>query len=312
MSSLRLLLAFAESARRASFAAAARELGLSPSAVAKSVARLEADLNLRLFQRTTRRVALTQEGADLYERCKRVLDELGELEQLAASAAREPAGVLRIDAPVTYGKQVLIPLLAGLARRHPELRLDLQLSDRYADVIGGGLDAVVRIGSLDDSRLVARVFDWQRLRVYAAPAYLRKHGPPRTPADLARHDCLVFRMPSTGRVRPWQFVVRGKPVALVPPDRYAFNDGEAIVAAAVAGLGIAQVPDYMATAAAAADRLEEVLAPFQPKPLPIALVYPTRRHLPLRLRVLIDALLALGRAQDKVPSVAGRRKRTRT
>jgi DNA-binding transcriptional LysR family regulator len=297
VSSVRLLLAFAESARRASFAAAARELGLSPSAVAKSVARLEADLNLRLFHRTTRRVALTQEGEELYERCRRVLDELGELEQLAASAATEPAGVLRIDVPVTYGKQVLIPVLAALAQRHPALRLDVQLSDRYADVIGAGLDAVVRIGALDDSRLVARVFDRQHLGVYGAPGYLRQRGRPQVPADLAQHDCVVFRMPSTGRVRPWQFAVRGKPVALMPPDRYGMNDGEGIVAAAIAGLGLAQVPDYMAAPAVAAGQLEEVMVRHRPKPLPIALVYPTRRHLPLRLRVLIDALVALGRAK---------------
>jgi LysR family transcriptional regulator, regulator for bpeEF and oprC len=299
VSSLRLLLTFAEAARRASFAAAARELGLSPSAVAKGVARLEEDLDLRLFQRTTRRIALTQEGEELYERCKRVLDELGELEQMAASATAVPAGVLRIDVPVTYGKQVLVPVLTDLARRHPGLRLDVQLSDRYADVIGVGLDAVVRIGGLDDSGLVARVFDWQHLGVYGAPGYLRTHGRPRVPADLAKHDCLAFRMPSTGRLRPWQFATRGQPVTLTPADRYCMNDGEGIVAAAIAGLGLAQVPDYMAAPAVAVGRLEELMVRHKPKPLPIALVYPTRRHLPLRLRVLIDALVALDRAKKR-------------
>jgi DNA-binding transcriptional LysR family regulator len=248
---------------------------------------------VRLFHRTTRRVGLTQEGEALYERCRRVLDELSDLEATAASATRGPSGTLRIDAPATYGKQVLVPLVAGLARRHPELRFDLRLSDQYADVIGSGLDAVVRVGTIDDSRLIARAFDVQQVGTYAAPDYLSRRGRPRTPSALDQHDCGVFRMPTTGRERPWQFLANGEAVTMHPRTRFVINDGEGLVGAALAGLGLVQVPDYMARAAVASGQLVEVLARFRSTPIPISVVYPSNRLVPPRLRVFIDALTTL-------------------
>jgi DNA-binding transcriptional LysR family regulator len=289
-SSVRLLQAFAEAARQKSFARAARELGLSPSAVAKSVLRLEQQLRLRLFQRTTRRVSLTQEGEEFYVRCKRVLEELGELSLAAAQAVREPAGVLRIDAPVTYGKTVIVPLAARLAERHPGLRLDVRLSDQFTDVVASGVDAVVRVGEIADTRLVARRVDQQQLAVYGAPAYLKRRGRPRAPSDLAKHDCIVFQLPSSGRYRSWEFLVRRKPLALRPHPLHVINDGEGLVGAASAGLGLVQVPDLIADAAVRSGALEEVLAGYRPKPMPISVVFPTHRHMPPRLRAFIDAL----------------------
>jgi DNA-binding transcriptional LysR family regulator len=288
--SVRLLQAFAEAARQRSFARAARELGLSPSAVAKSVLRLEQQMRLRLFQRTTRRVTLTQEGEAFYTRCRRVLDELDELSLAAAEAARAPAGVLRIDTPITYGKKVILPVAARLAARYPELRLDVRLSDQFADVIGSGVDAVVRVGEIADARLVARRIDEQQLAVFGSPAYLKRRGRPRTPADLQGHDCVVFQMPTSGRPRQWDFLAKGKPLAVHPQPRHVVNDGEGIVSALRAGLGLGQVPDYMAQEALKAGALEEVLAGYRPKPVPISVVFPTSRHVPPRLRVFIDAL----------------------
>ena len=224
-SSVRLLQAFAEAARQRSFARAARELGLSPSAVAKSVLRLEQQLRLRLFQRTTRRVTLTQEGEEYYARCRRVLDELAELSLVAAEAVRAPAGTLRIDAPVTYGKKVIVPLAARLVARHPQLRLDLRLSDQFTDVIGSGVDAVVRVGAIADRRLVARRIGEQQLAVYGAPQYLKRRGTPRKPKDLRGHDCVVFQMPTSGRYRPWEFLVNRRPLVLHPAPRHVVNDG---------------------------------------------------------------------------------------
>ena len=163
MSSLRLLLVFSEAARRGSFAAAARELGLSSSAVVKGVARLELALRMRLFHRTTRRIRLTQEGEALFERCRRILAEVEELERAAANVSQLATGVLRIDAPVTYGRQVVLPVLARLAADNPGLEIDLRLSDVYADVISSGLDAVVRAGEVADSQLIAHAFDSQHV-----------------------------------------------------------------------------------------------------------------------------------------------------
>ena len=290
--SVRLLQAFAEAARQRSFAKAARELGLSPSAVAKSVLRLEQQLRLRLFQRTTRRVALTQEGEAFYVRCRRVLDELAELSLQAAEAAREPAGTLRIDAPVTYGRKAIVPLVARLVAQHPELRIDLRLSDQFTDIIGSGIDAVVRVGKIADTRLVARRIDQQQLAVYAAPAYLERRGRPGRPQDLHSHDCVVFQMPSSGRYRPWEFIVNRKPLALQPAPRHVVNEGEGLVAAACAGLGVIQVPDLIADEAVRAGALHELLPAYRPRPMPISVVFASSRHVPPRLRAFIDALAA--------------------
>ena len=298
MSSVRLLLAFAESAKHGNFAKAARELGLSPSAVAKSVQRLEEELGLRLFHRTTRRVGLTPEGEALFERCRKILDDLAELELAAAHASRAPTGTLRIDAPLTYGRLVVVPAIARIAIAHSELRVDVRLSDRFADVIGGGLDAVIRIGEIADSRLVARMFDVQRIGVFGAPAYFARSGRPRSPDQLAGHECAVFRMPTSGRPRPWQFEVKGKPIELHPEPKYMADDGEGLLRMAAAGLALVQAPDYMARAAMASGELEEVLAPFAPEPLPISIVFPSNRHVPLRLRLLVDALVALDLAKQ--------------
>jgi len=289
-SSVRLLQAFAEAARQRSFARAARELGLSPSAVAKSVLRLEQQLRLRLFQRTTRRVTLTQEGEEYYARCRRVLDELAELSLVAAEAVRAPAGTLRIDAPVTYGKKVIVPLAARLVARHPQLRLDLRLSDQFTDVIGSGVDAVVRVGAIADRRLVARRIGEQQLAVYGAPQYLKRRGTPRKPKDLRGHDCVVFQMPTSGRYRPWEFRVKRRPLVLHPAPRHVVNDGEGLVSAASAGLGLVQLPDLIAEAAVKEGALEEVLAAYRPAPMPISVVFATGRHMPPRLRAFIDAL----------------------
>lgn len=290
--SIRLLEAFAETAKQRSFAKAARALGLSASAVTKSVQRLEAQLRVRLFQRTTRNVVLTQEGEAYYARCRRVLDELGELSRVAERAGAAPAGVLRVDVPVTYGRKVVIPALAALAHRHPELQLSVRFSDQFADIVGSGVDAVVRVGEVADARLVSRRIDAQQLVVCASPEYLGRNGRPQRPAELEAHDCVVFQMPTSGRHRQWDFLMRGKPLVLHPRPKHAMNDGEGLVAAAVAGLGLIQVPDKLADEALAAGLLEEVLAGYRPKPMPISIVFPSGRHMPARLRAFIDALAA--------------------
>jgi DNA-binding transcriptional LysR family regulator len=288
--SIRLLEAFAETAKARSFAKAARALGLSASAVTKSVQRLEAQLRVRLFQRTTRKVVLTQEGEAYYARCRRVLDELGALALVAEPAGAAPAGVLRVDVPMTYGKKVVIPVLADLVRRHPELRLSVRFSDQYADIIGSGVDAVVRVGEVADARLVSRRIDSQQLVVCASPGYLERKGRPQRPAEIEAHDCVVFQMPTSGRHRQWDFLMRGKPIVLHPRAKHVVNDGEGLVAAAAAGLGIIQVPDKLAGEALGAGALEEVLGGYRPKPMPISIVFPTSRHMPARLRAFIDAL----------------------
>lgn len=290
MHGLQQLLAFSETAKRGGFAPAARELGSAPSTLAKAVGRLEASLGLRLFHRTTRQLSLTSDGERLFQRCQRVLAELDELQAEALGTRGEPAGTLRIDLPIVFGRRFVLPLLARLVERHPNLGLDVRLSDARADLVKDGIDVAIRIGELQDSTLVARRFASQQLVLVGAPAYLERHGAPRAIEQLPAHRHIVFRLPSSGRDRPQEFRVGGRTVALQPARTLRFNDGEAIVQAAVLGLGLAQVPDNMVDAELAAGRLVEVLAPLRPPAMPIHAVMPAQRLVPARVRVLLDML----------------------
>lgn len=302
MHGLQALLAFSETAKRGGFAAAARELGSTPSTVAKAVGRLEASLGLRLFHRTTRQVSLTVDGERLFRRCQRVLAELEELQSEAAGARAAASGTLRIDMPIVYGRKVILPLLARLKSEHPALELDVRLSDAYADLVKDGIDVAIRAGELDDSTLVARRFASQQLILVAAPSYLREHGTPRTLDALAGHRHILFRLPGRGRDRPQQFSADGRIVVLRPAEGSRFNDGEAMVQAAALGLGLTQVPDYMAAEEIAAGRLVEVLPRHRPRPMPIHAVMPGNRMVPRRVRVLLDAL---GRLSGAPPRARG-------
>lgn len=299
MQGLQQLVCFAEAAKRGSFAAAARELGASASTVAKAVARLEAGLQLRLFHRTTRRVALTADGERLFARCQRVLAELDQLQADAAGTRAAPSGVLRIDMPIVLGRKLVLPKLALLLARHPGLAVDARLSDQYADLVKDGLDVAIRVGELQDSTLVARRFATQHMLLCAAPGYLARRGTPTTPAALAGHDAIVFRQPTSGRDRPWAFRVRGKPFTLQPAPRLRLNDGEAMAEAAQLGLGITQLPHYMVDDAIAAGRLVALLPAAQPPGLPVHAVMPAQRHVPARVRALLQTLIPGAHGRDE-------------
>jgi DNA-binding transcriptional LysR family regulator len=290
MTSLDLMVSFASAARHAGFASAARELGLSPSAVAKNIARFEAQLGMRLFHRTTRRVTLTQDGEGIYERCQRILEDVQSLEAQASDARSGIRGTLRLDMPVSYGRRVVLPVLMALRARHPALQIDARFSDHRVDLVKDGLDAAVRIGPLADSGLVGRQFDQQVLGTYASRAYLERHGEPTSPQQLERHTCLLFRMPTSGRDRPWQFRSGKRALSLTPRSELRLGDGEALVDAAVASLGLLQAPTYLAEHEVTRGRLLEILKAYRPQPLPISLVYPGHRHIPLRVRALAEAL----------------------
>lgn len=293
MSGLQQFLAFAQTARCGSFAAAARDLGQAPSTLAKSVARLEAQLGVKLFHRTTRQVSLTPDGERLYRRCERVLAEVEDLQAEAAGTRAAPSGVIRIDAPLAYGRRILMPPMARLLQRHPQLQLDLRLQDAYADLVRDGLDLAIRIGALPDSRLVAKRFDWQQLVVLASPSYLAARGTPQRIEDLAAHATIVFRMPSSGRVRPWQLREGRRVMEMHPAQRVQVNDGDGMVAAAREGLGLTQIPDYMAADELAAGLLVEVMADRRPPPMPISAVLPSSRLVPPRVRLVLDMLQGL-------------------
>ncbi len=292
-SGLQQFMAFAQTARRQSFAAAARDLGSSPSTVAKAVARLEERLGVKLFHRTTRKVSLTPDGERLFQRCERVLAEVEDLEADAAGVRAGATGTLRIDIPLMYGRQFVMPLLARLALANPGLQLDIRMQDSFSDIVREGLDMAVRVGKLKDSTLVARRIDSQQLIFVASPAYLKQHGTPNTPEQLATHLGVVFRQPSSGRIRPWQVRVGRRTVDIQARSQAQVNDGEGLVSGVVAGLGIGQVPDYMAKEALRQGLLVELMKAFRPPPMDISAVVPSARLMPSRVKLALKALESL-------------------
>lgn len=295
MPGLQQYIAFAETAKHGGFAAAARELGMAPSTLAKAVSRLEETLGVRLFHRTTRLVTLTPDGERLFERCQRVLAEIEDLQAEASGTRAAVSGTLRVDLPVFYGRRFVMPLLAGLQHRHPGLRLDIRLTDVVVDLVRDGIDLAVRIGALRDSTLVARRVDRQGLVLCASPAYLAARGVPRRLDDLAApaHAAIVFRLPTSGRDRPWQFRQQGRPAELTPPAAVRVSETEGLLEALRLGMGLCQVPDHLVADDLVRGTLQEVLPGLRPEPLPIHIVHPGGRLLPARVKVAIAALEAL-------------------
>lgn len=290
MSGFSQFLAFASAARHGSFAHAGRELGVTASTIAKRIIRLEGQLGVKLFHRTTRQVTLTSDGEVLYARCEKILSDIDELETLATGTLGQPRGELRINVPITYGKRVVMPALANLLATYPDLTADVRLSDQLCDLIRDGMDAAIRIMPLSDSRLASKQIGWQHLVVCASPAYLEEHGHPSHPGRLDDHVFVMFRNPTSGRGRPLQFSMKGRVTELHPKCRLLVDDGEGMVQASLLGTGLIQVPDYMATDELARGALVEVLAAYKPPPLPISVIWPGNRLMPARVRALIDIL----------------------
>ncbi len=286
MDSLNGIHAFVHAAQRGSYVAAAEHLGLSASAVGKSVARLEDRLGVRLLNRSTRRISLTEEGALYLERCLRIVNELDEAEAEVTRGREAPRGRLRVSVPA-IGYRLLLPLLPEFTRRYPEVELELDFNDRIVDVIGEGLDAVIRSGDFADSRLRARPLRPYRFVVAGAPAYLAARGTPRAPGDLDGHARLAYRYPGTGQVQPWQF--RDGPVAPAPA-ALSFNSVEALIGAAQAGLGLAYLPDFALRAALDEGRLATVLDDCLDAGGRFSVLWPDSRHPLPKLRAFVDFL----------------------
>jgi DNA-binding transcriptional LysR family regulator len=278
------------------FSRAAARLGLAKSIVSRRVARLEASLGgARLLARTTRGVSPTESGAAFHARCVRVLAELDEAREEVAGREAELVGTLRLAAPLSFGIAHLAPALARFAAEHPRLALDVAYSDRMVDLVAERLDAAVRIGALVDSSLVARRLAPVRLVAVASPAYLDRRGVPETPADLARHDCLVYSAGAEGSGGGvWRFRTGGRGVAttLRPHGRFRADNGEALVAAALEGLGIAVLPTFLAGGALRSGALVPLLRAFPMPEQGLHVVRPPGGPPPARLRALTDFLLA--------------------
>jgi DNA-binding transcriptional LysR family regulator len=283
MDSLPAIVSFVRAADLQGFAAAGRALGISASAVGKNVARLEQQLGVRLFHRTTRQVRLTQEGEQFHARCRRILDELADAQAMVQSAVATPRGRLRVSLPV-IGYRFLLPMLPGFRARYPEIDLELDFNDRLVDVVEEGFDIVVRSGALEDSPLVARRLGPFRFLLVAAPAYLAAHGTPQRPADLAQHVCLRYQFASGGRIEDWK--LQGLPERL--PTALVCNNMEAMLGAAIAAMGIAWMPDFLARDALARGELVQVLADAPREAGQFSALWPSSRQLSPKVRAFVD------------------------
>ena len=274
-----------------SFAAAARRFGLSAAMAGKYVSAIEAELNARLLQRTTRRLSLTDVGQVYYERCKRILEAYGEANREASDAHGTARGVLRIAAPVTFGAMHLGEVLAKYLEECPHVNIEVSLSDRYVDLLEAGVDLAVRIGRLPDSGLVARRLAPCRMVICASPDYLKSHGTPRNPDDLRKAPRLTFS--EAVSVGDWTLVDAKLRVHVIDgPCRMAANNTQMLLAAALAGAGIVYGPTFVFGEQIARGTLVELLPEYHASELTIQAVYPSARHLPLKVRHFLDYLVA--------------------
>jgi DNA-binding transcriptional LysR family regulator len=264
---------FVSVATRGSFAEASRSLRLSPSAVTRAVAWLEDELGLSLLTRTTRSLRLTERGATFLESCRQILDDLDDAERRVRGEDAEPRGEMTVAAPVVFGRLHVMPIVDGLLRAHPALKVRLLLSDRNVHLVEEGVDVAVRIGSLADSSLVATTLGAVSRVLVASPAYLAQRGAPASPLDLSAHDLIAFD--GLGSVDEWSFATLDRPLRIEP--RLSINSLDAALAGAEAGLGITRALSYQVEAAVREGRLALVLQAFATTPLPVSAVYPARR-----------------------------------
>ncbi|MCJ8169720.1 LysR substrate-binding domain-containing protein [Atopomonas sediminilitoris] len=266
------------------FSAAAERLGLSTSQVSRQVARLEDRLQSRLFYRSTRRVALTEVGQTFLQHCRRLQDAREEALRAVSDLSDEPKGLLRMTCAVAYGERFIVPLVTEFMTRHPQLKVEIELSNRTLDIVHEGLDLAVRLGRLQDSQLVATRLAPRQLYLCAAPAYLQRHGQPHSLAELSQHNCLI------GSSDLWSFQLEGRSTSLRVQGNWRCNSGQAVLDAALRGLGLCQLPDYYVSEHLRSGALVALLTPWQPPSTAVWALYPQQRHLSPKVRQLVDFL----------------------
>lgn len=269
-----------------SFAGAADRLNMSTSAVSRQVAQLEAMLNVRLLNRTTRRISLTESGHAYYERSLQLLAELAETEEMVGSNNTKPRGTLRLTAPISFGASHLAPALGEFAQIHPLMKFDVVLADRVVDLIEEGLDMAIRIGALGSQNLVARRIGNARSMICASPEYLTRRGTPLAPEDLVDHDCLTYAYAAESNL--WSFERTGEATRQIRVSGPVHaNNGTVLAELAAAGMGITRGPDFMLAPLVTHGRLLSLLDDWQGAPLPISAVYPSRKHLSAKVRSFV-------------------------
>ncbi|WP_230969953.1 LysR family transcriptional regulator [Nitrogeniibacter aestuarii] len=288
---------FCAAAEHNSFTRAAQVLGVTPATISRSVARLEARMNLRLFVRTTRQIRLTDAGRRYYEQCHLALAQLAEAERTITGAQVEPAGLLRISMPSTYGKYRLLPRLPAFRARYPAVRIEANVTNRNIDLVSEGYDLAIRVRPPTDANLIVRPLERVPVVVVATPDYLERAGIPNHPEQLAGCECIQFLQPKNGRPMPWRFNIDGQECAMETHGSYTCSDEIlACVELARAGAGLTQCMRFLVEDDLASGRLVSVLDAFAVSIDSISLLYPHRRYMPLRTQVFIDFMLEMSAA----------------
>jgi len=281
--------AFARVVEAGSFARAAERMGVSVSAVSRQVAELEAHLDVRLLNRTTRRLSLTESGQAFFDRSVQLLADLEEAEIAVTSASIVPRGTLRLTCSATFGSRHLAPAIAAFAARHPQMRFDVELSERFVDLVDEGFDLAVRIGAPGGQNIVARRVGAARVLCCASPSYLERYGEPRQPEELATHQCLSYEYLPTRNVWTFRDPKGGERSVRITGPVHS-NNGRFLVGLAAQGIGISREPDFISAPELRAGRLKPILQQFESPPLPVYVVYPSRRHLSAKVRAFADFL----------------------
>ena len=275
-----------------SFTQAASQLGTSQSRISRTIAQLEEELGTRLLHRNTRNVSLTPDGCELVDRSGPLIAGLDEARKLLLDRRCEPSGVLRMTAPSVLGRVVLTPLLGKLLKAHPQLQIDASFTDRLVDMADEGYDAAVRIGPLEDSRMIARALPPLRWVTVASPDYLAENGTPHNLEDLARHRCLCVYNHYYGRLVHWQFLdAKGAAQDWQPPQSVTFDSGDPLIEGSLAGLGVAQVMEFAVREHIQSGRLTRLLPEFEGRSRELSLVYPRARQASPKIKVLTQLLL---------------------
>ncbi len=293
MNKLLGMLAFVKVAESGSFTAAAVQLGVSVSAVAKAVARLEEELGIQLLVRTTRKLVLNDDGRNYHARCLQILNDIEDAEASLKSAGEAPKGQLKLSFPALFGRLTFLPRVAEFTERYPDIVLNVSLDDRQVDLLERGLDLAVQVGEINNPRYVARVLN-RGLRVTAAsPAYFKMHRQPKTPEELTQHRCIASAL-----FPVWPYSVKGRRIEVAVRGPLVVTGGEAAREAALLGLGVVHSNWWTVRHDLAEGTLIEVLKPYAVEGQPISVVYPPTRHVPGKLRVMIDFLVEITRVPE--------------
>ncbi len=291
MDKLSLLRQFVTTVEQGGFSGAAKHLGSSPSTLSKGIARLEDHLSIKLFHRSTRQVRLTEAGSRYLITARHILLELEQCEQQLQQANDEPKGRIKVNLPVSYGRLYVMPLLQGFIQKYPEIELELSFNDSYVDMLEQGIDLTIRSGNVEDQRLVARKISPVDFLICASPDYLKQNGKPSCLEELRDHPWIRFRYRQSGRLMPITVPTDEGEQQYEPGQQFIVDDGEALAELCAQGLGLTQLPHFIARDWLNDGRIVPIMPYYRPEQHGVYAIYPKREYLPAKVRVLIEFLI---------------------